>query len=454
MSTQWFSLRRRLLVLLLGGVSVCWLATLVWSYRDAHHEIDELFDAQLAQSAQTLLAQRERHKARKDDADDKDDIEELEHAAHRYQRELKFQIWHDDGTLVLRSPAAPTTPLTQVDGFSDVRDADGQWRLYSQWDKHGRHRVQVAENHAVRDELIGHIAWRILLPALFGLPLLGAWVWLATRRSLAPLDAVAAQISASAPEQLHAVVPTAAPEEIRPLVDALNDLFARVTRTLDNERRFTADAAHELRTPLAALAAQAQVAARARDDAERSHAIAQLSTGMVRASRLVDQLLTLARIDPERAAAPTASVRLDRLAEEVCADHGAQALAKNIALELDAMPLAVTGDDNLLRTLLRNLVDNAVRYTPAGGRVDVIVAESATGASLSVCDTGPGIPAEDRERVFERFSRLAGQETEGSGLGLSIVRRIAELHKAKVVLKTGVDGRGLAVEVRFPPQKP
>ncbi|CAG0958382.1 partial two-component system, OmpR family, sensor histidine kinase QseC, partial [Rhodocyclaceae bacterium] len=271
--TAWFSLHRRLLALLLGGVSVCWLATLVWSYADAHHEIDELFDAQLAQAAQALLAQSGRHRAH--DNDRHDDVEELEHSAHRYQRALKFQVWHDDGVLVLRSPNAPTTPLAQVDGYSETRGADGHWRFYSQWDQHRRHRVQVAENHEVRDELVGHIAWRLLVPALFGLPLLGVWVWFATRRALAPLDAAAAEIGARAPERLQPVAPESAPEEIRPLLEALNDLFRRVEQTIEGERRFTADAAHELRTPLAAIAAQARVAARARDEAERAHALGQ-----------------------------------------------------------------------------------------------------------------------------------------------------------------------------------
>jgi len=439
--TKWFSLRRRLLALLLGGVSVCWLATLALSYVDAHHEIDELFDAQLVQVGQTLLALA---------AEADDDIAEEGHIEHKYQKRLHFQVWDRHGTLLLRSPRAPTTPLAEVDGFSEGPGADGRgrWRYYSQWNDKRKLRVQVGENHHVRDELIGHIAWRLLLPALFGLPLLGAWIWLATRQGLAPLRTVAGQIAGREPTRLHPVVPASAPEEIRPLVEAINGLFGRVEQTLAAERRFTADAAHELRTPLAALAAQAQVAARARDEAERQHALEQLGVGTTRAARLVDQLLTLARVDPEQAERPTAPVALDRLAEEVCADHGAQALAKDIALELDAVPATVTGDVGLLRILLRNLVDNAIRYTPAGGRVAVAVAADA-GVRLSVADSGPGVPESERERVFERFSRLAGQEIEGSGLGLSIVRRIAELHGAQVGLGTAAGGGGLLVEVSF-----
>ncbi len=352
-TTRWFSLRRRLLMLLLGGLTVCWLGTVVWSYFYVHHEMDEMF-----------VSEREE---------------------------------------------------------------------------------QVEESKDERQEFINRVVWRLIAPALVGLPLLGAWVWLATRRGLAPLDAVAEQIAARAPDRLHPVTPSTAPKEIRPLIEAINNLFGRVEKTLESERQFTADAAHELRTPLAALAAQAQVILRARDDAERSHATAQMITSSRRAGRLVDQLLTLARLDPENIV-PAAAVRLDSLAEEVCADHGAQALEKEVVLELEAVPTTVAGRADMLRILLRNLVDNAIRYSPMGGCVTVAVAPSL----LTVTDTGPGIPPAERERVFDRFRRLAGQDTEGSGLGLSIVARIAERHGATTRLAAGDNGSGLQVIVEFP----
>lgn len=441
MNTRWFSLRRRLLLLLLGGVSACWVATLVWSYADAHHEIDELFDAQLAQTAQALLAISRRHGER--------EVEDLEGRQHRYQRKIAFQIWHDDGQLILRSPNAPAAPLTRQEGFSEVDDADGHWRFYTQWDDGHRHQVQVAERHDVRDELIGHIALRLLMPALLGLPLLGAWVWLATRRGLAPLDAVARQIAAREPDRLHPLKPATAPAEIRPLVEAVNALFERVDEALEAERRFTADAAHELRTPLAALAAQAQVAWRARDEAERRHALELLEAGTARASRLVDQLLTLARLDPEQSRIHEGRVALDRLAQEVCAAAGSLAVERQTNMELDAEPVTVAGNGDMLRILLRNLVDNALRYTPGGGNIQVRVHAAQGGARLDVSDNGPGIPQAERDAVFLRFHRLAGQETEGSGLGLSIVARIAELHGARVSLDEGAAG-GLRVRVEFP----
>lgn len=442
MTTAWFSLRKRLLVMLLGGLSACWVAMLVFSYVDAHHEIDELFDAQLAQAGQALLALATHGEG--------DDIAEAEAAGHKYQRRVRFQLWRADGQLVLRSHNAPSRPLTEVEGFSETNDDDGHWRHFSQWNNERTLQVQVSENHHVRDELIGHIAWRLLSPALVGLPLLGLWVWLATRQGLAALDGVAVQIGSRAPQQLQPVVPAAAPEEIRPLVEALNDLFRRVEEALESERRFTADAAHELRTPLAALQAQLQVALRARDEGEKNHSLQELQEGLARASHLVDQMLQLARLDPERGLPEVRPVHLGELAESVCAELGSAIMAKELDFDLEADPATrVAGQADWLRVLIRNLVDNAVRYTPAGGRVRVEVLSGPGGATLCVADSGPGIPAAERERVMNRFHRLHQGEVQGSGLGLSIAQRVAELHGARLVLATAPGG-GLLATVDFP----
>lgn len=442
MATAWFSLRRRLLFLLLGGLSACWVGMLVLSYMDAHHEIDELFDAQLAQAAQTLLALAGEV--------ENEHLEDEDFAGHKYQRRLRYQIWTADGRLVLRSLNAPRTTLTTVEGFSETSDDDGHWRHYSQWNGERSLQVQVSENHHVRDELIGHIAWRLLFPALIGLPLLGFWVWLATRQGLAALDGVAAQIEARAPQQLQPVVPTAAPEEIRPLVKALNDLFRRVEDALEAERRFTADAAHELRTPLAALQAQLQVALRARDGEEQARSLHNLQDGLSRASHLVDQMLQLARLDPERGLPDALPVNIGELAEAVCAELGPAILARELDFELTAEPrVRVVGQADWLRVLIRNLLDNAVRYTPNGGSVLVEVALEAGRPLLRVSDSGPGIPPAERERVFDRFHRLHQGEIQGSGLGLSIARRVAELHGATLALGSSRAG-GLAVTVVFP----
>jgi two-component system sensor histidine kinase QseC len=444
MSTTWFALRRRLLGRLLGGVSICWLAMMVWSYFDTRQEIDELLDGQLIVEAHTLLA------IAAHEADEMTPFSD-EYDYHDYEnlKNFRFQIWGDDGRLLMASPEAPSLPMAEADGFSTVTDAGsgGQsWRYYVQWDKSRTVRVIAGQSEHVRQELISKALWQQLLPALLGLPIIGIWLWLTIRQGLRPLDQVAEQIATRRPEHLEALEPLTAPEEIRPLVESLNKLFKRVEQAIEAEKRFTADAAHELRTPLAGLAAQAQVALRARDADERRHAIDQLITSSRRSTRLVDQLLTLARLDPN-GPVPAGHVELDWLAGQVCAINGPLAVESGVALELEAVPAVVAGDPDLLRILLRNLVDNAIRYTPPGGRVTVAVRDR----TLSVTDTGPGIPAAERERVFDRFHRLAGQDKEGSGLGLSIVARIADLHRARIILADGDDGTtGLKIEVEFP----
>lgn len=442
MTTTWFSLRRRLLGLLLGGVAAAWLVTMVFSYVDAHHEVDELFDAQLAQAAQTLLALASH--------DEGEGVEDLGEAAHKYQRRLRFQIWQADGKLLMRSNNAPESPLTQAGGFSETHGEEGHWRHFSQWNDERSLQVQVSENHHIRDDLIGHIAWRLIFPALFGLPLIGLWVWLATRHGLSSLDGVARQIASRDPQQLQAIHPASAPAEIRPLVEALNGLFQRVEKTIDAERRFTADAAHELRTPLAALQAQLQVALRARDGEEHDRSLQQLQSGLSRAARLVDQMLQLARLDPESGLPHPQPVDLTALGEAVCADLGAQIIARNIDFSFESPgPAIVSGQAEWLRVLIRNLVDNAVRYTPEGGTVTVRIERQNGRLTLAVSDSGPGIPPAQRSAVLQRFHRLDQGGQPGSGLGLAIVARIAELHAAQLYLGTSPMTKGLDIRVQF-----
>lgn len=428
--------------MLLGGLSACWVVMLVFSYADAHHEIDELFDAQLAQAAQTLLTLAGHEHG--------EHLREDTAAGHKYQRRLRYQIWNREGRLVLRSQNAPETNLTTIEGFSETQGEDGHWRHYSQWNGDRSLQVQVSENHHGRDELIGHIAWRLLVPALVGLPLLGLWVWLAIRRGLATLDGVAAQIGARAPEQLQPVTPEAAPAEIRPLLLAINDLFRRVEDALEAERRFTADAAHELRTPLAALQAQLQVALRARDEEERQRSFVKLQEGLTRAAHLVDQMLHLARLDPEHGLPDAQAADLGKIAESVCAELGTAILDQRLDFDLTAAPgVCVFGQADWLRVLVRNLVDNALRYTPAGGTVRVAVGRAGGAPWLRVEDSGPGIPPAERSRVTDRFHRLHHGDLPGSGLGLSIVLRVAELHGARLILGDSALG-GLAARVEFP----
>jgi signal transduction histidine kinase len=279
-------------------------------------------------------------------------------------------------------------------------------------------------------------------------------IWFAVGHALVPLRRLTAQVKARRVDALDPLGDSDLPEEVQPLVGALNDLLARLTVALERERAFMADAAHELRTPLTALHLQMGMLARAGDEAERTAAMQTLSQGVQRAIRLVEQMLSLARQEP-RAPAAHVPVRLDDLAREIVAELVPLADAAQVDLGVStAQPVTVPGDVESLRTLIRNLVDNAVRYTGAGGRVDVGVGvgaqEDPGAARLTVSDDGPGISAQDRSRVFDRFYRRTGTRPPGSGLGLAIVKAIADAHGATVTLADAAPGKGLSVTVRFP----
>ena len=453
-----YSIRRRLLLTLLSITIVIWSVTAVTSYLDARHEIGELFDAQLAQAARTLLTVAGH------------ELEELSGSpldtahihfsadnpllteGHKYEHKLAYQLWKQpENTLLLRSLSAPDSHLSNTaSGYSEMVIGGDKWRIYSLTDPLSGFQVQVGEAIAIREELTDHIALRIGSPIVFALPLLTLLIYFGIGRSLLPLQRLAQAVVRRAPSNLESIDARNAPSEIHPLVTALNSLFERLGRAFDSERRFTADAAHELRTPLAALKIQAQVARRSKDTAEREAAIDKMLEGVDRASRLVEQLLTLARVDPETGMGQGETVDLQRLAEEIIGDHEAQARSKGIALQLNAPgALHIIGHRDSLGILLRNLLDNAIRYTPDGGEIEVSLTAEAGAVALRIADSGPGIPPAERERIFGRFIRLAGQESNGSGLGLSIVRRITELHRAELHLSESALG-GLEVCIHFP----
>jgi two-component system OmpR family sensor kinase len=281
------------------------------------------------------------------------------------------------------------------------------------------------------------------------------FIWFAVGHSLEPFKRLTALVQVRKVTALDPLPAGNLPGEVRPLVGALNDLLGRLAAALERERGFMADAAHELRTPLTALHLQMGTLARATNEAERADAMEKLSAGVQRAIRLVEQLLSLARQEP-RSDVVRKRLKLDDLAREVVAEMVPLADARKIDLGISAsQPAYVLGDSDALHTLVRNLVDNAVRYTPIGGTVDVSVQDSDEpgtiyGAVLRVVDTGPGIPADERQRVFDRFYRPPGTSPPGSGLGMAIVKAIADAHGATVALNSGPNTQGLAVTVSFP----
>jgi two-component system sensor histidine kinase QseC len=438
-----YSLKRRLVAGLLAVVVVVWLATAAYSYIDARHEINELLDAHLAQSASLIVAQV---------GHDLEEID-LDHAPRtdKRSRRVAFQVWERGTLLRLHSADAPQYRLSpREQGYSNATIEGRGWRVFSTWDAEHKYLVQIAERDEARREIATGIATNLLLPLLAALPILALFVWPTIGRGLKPLQRLGMEVEQRKADNLSAIAPEGAPREVAPLIRSLNALFERVQRLVENERRFTADAAHELRTPIAALRTQAQVAKGAADDVVRQHALDGLIEGCDRATRLVDQLLTLARLEPD-AARSRGTCDLVGLAREVIAELTPFALARNVEIELhDSEPLFVEGHRDLLSVLLRNLVDNAVRYSPPGGAVRVDVEQTDDAAGIAVMDEGPGIAPDERARLGQRFFRVLGSGQSGSGLGLSIVRRIAEIHGARLRFHDGNHGKGLRVAVEFP----
>jgi two-component system sensor histidine kinase QseC len=438
------SLRLRLLLLLSLALGLAWAVAAWFTHAEARHQIDALFDAQLAQSAQVLLGttRHELHE-RSERGDDETP------ALHEYEQKLAFQIW-DENTLLMKSSAAPDIALgITTSGYSETMISGNPWRVLTRWD--GRHEfmIQVAEPLAERESLARHIALKMLLPSLLILPVLALLIWFAVGAGLKPLQRLKQEVRQRTADRLEPVGTGGVPDEVLPLTTALNELFSRLQHAFDSERRFTADAAHELRTPLAALKTQAQVALRATEENERRTALENVLRGVDRATHLLEQLLTLARVDPEAAASGHEPVELRSLAASALADFASLAHDRHIELALEeGLASIINGNPAQLTVLLRNLLDNAVRYTPAGGSVSVALRDE-NGIVLEVRDSGPGIPADERNRVLERFYRVPGSGAEGSGLGLSIATRIVELHGARLILENGPAGTGLVVRVIF-----
>lgn len=445
------SLQGRLLALVLATVSVVWLAASALSWWEARHELDELLDGHLAQAASLLVVQRAGHGSHEDDDDD----ERVEAPMlHRYGPKAAFQIWHE-GRLSLRSSNTPAEPMAQTrSGFETVTMNGERWRVFATRGAKRDIQVYVGEQLESRDSILQGMLRGLLGPMLIALPLMALLLWWAVRRGLVPLHRIGLAIAQREPRALQPIAADAAgenmPSELAPLVDALNGLFERIATMLDSERRFTADAAHELRTPIAAIRAQAQVAQGAGGDEQgRQRALAATLAACDRATRLVEQLLTLARLESS-ADGPGDAVDLSHVAREVLAELAPAALSRGQSIELEAdVAVPVRGSATLLSVLVRNLADNALRYSPDGARVVVTVGLSQGRPLLTVDDSGRGLSDEQQQRLGERFFRVLGTAATGSGLGWSIVRRIAAVHRAEVTTGRSAALGGLSVRVVF-----
>ena len=460
------SIRRFLLWSLLGVVVAGAGGSAAWTYLNAAHEVEELFDAELAQSARVLAGLTDRRLLR-------DGGEELAAAwrrsgfvrgagdgaepgplGHPYETKLSFRVREPDGRTLFRTPGAPERHgATPHAGFDWIDDGTFRWRVFSLEDEEDGLWMEVGQREDVRDELTREIAVDLFLQSLLPVVLLLVLVPAIVAAGFAPVRRIAREIDERAPSNLHPVDTGRVPDEVRSLVDALNRMFNRLASAFEAERRFTADAAHELRTPIAGMLVHAENARRARTESGRAASLDKVAEGIRRMQRLVEQLLTLSRLDPDAGLGEWQSVDLGAIAAEEMAQVSERRRRADVTLELSRRPGAVvTGNPTMLGVLVRNLLDNALKHTPAGGEVRVSVVQGPGEVAIEVADTGPGIPAELRGRVLERFYRGPDAAAEGSGLGLSIVRRIADIHGAALELADG--GPGLVVTVRFPGPDP
>ncbi|RPI41311.1 MAG: two-component sensor histidine kinase [Betaproteobacteria bacterium] len=432
------SLRTRLLWFLLAAIVATAAAQAVIAYRTALAEADDIFDYHMQQMALSLRAGMPVTGS----------AFRTEEIPHEEGFDFIVQIWTAEGNHVFQS-ARRILPDRAVLGFSMVPVGGTTFRIYSM--QSGAGVIQVAQDVAVRKQMASTLAWRTVAPIVVMAPVLMLVAWWVVSSSLAPVARVRRQVAEHQVDDVREVSEVGLPEEIRPLVRELNLLFQRVRQAFEAQKSFVADAAHELRSPLAALRLQVQGLQRASDDAAREVAIGRLSAGIDRATRLVEQLLLLARHQAGAASGLRPEpVDLSEIARKGIADLAPLARERNIDLGMaHADSGRVSGHAEALRIMVRNLVDNAVKYSPQGGSVDVDVRRVDAGLQLSVEDSGPGIPEADRGRVFDRFHRVPGTTAPGSGLGLAIVKSIADLHGARIALGASERLGGLRVSVTF-----
>ncbi|MDB5913977.1 MAG: two-component sensor histidine kinase [Ramlibacter sp.] len=430
-SGSW-SLRRRLLSLVLVAIGVVTGLQAATAYRMALREADRMFDYHLVEVARSVNGG-------------------VPFAPGQEASEYSVQVWGPDGTELFRSRGM-RMPAQAVLGFSDSRVNGVRLRIYTL--QTPVHTIQIAQDLDAREARARALAFSAITPVLLLAPLLMLAVGWVINGSLAPLRRIRRQVAARAARDLSPLTADGVPDEVRPLVGELNALFGRLNDTLEAQQHFVADAAHELRSPLTALKLQLQAAERARDEPARQAAVSQLSEGIERAIGLVEQLLALARQEGAGQGAGEA-VDLEELARQEVSELLPTALAKQIDLGLaersSAETIEVVAAREPLHLILRNLLDNAIKYTTAGGRVDIAIGRDGDVAWLAVEDSGPGIPEAERERVFDRFYRLPGTEAPGSGLGLAIVKTVADRLGAQVTLGPAPQLGGLRVEVRFAP---
>jgi two-component system, OmpR family, sensor kinase len=431
------SLRIRLILLLGAAIVAAAAVQFTASFRAAMQEANKLFDYHMQLMALALQD---------------GGFEQTEWPSSQDADESSFdfvmQIWADDGPRIYQSRTYRFLPKQGVLGYSTVTLANGDWRVYVV--QTPLRTIQVAQKMSTRRDraisLALHSVWPVMPVSL----LLLVVVWWVVTSALSPLNRIGRDLAHRSVDSLAPVFDKGIPQEVSLLVAELNSLLARMAHALQSQQRFVADAAHELRSPMTALKLQAQTLARSKDETARTQAIGRLLGGVDRASRLVEQLLALAREEPLSQEEEPSAMSLTTSVRQAVADVAPLALSRHIELRYGALVQGdILGDADSLRVMIHNLLDNAIRYTPENGLVQIDLVTIGSTVALTIHDSGTGIPYQNRTRVFDRFYRVPGTSPSGSGLGLAIVKAISDRHGATLELNDAVIG-GLAVTVIFP----
>lgn len=459
------SIRTFLLINLLLSVTLITSLAIIGNLFLAHKDIQTQLDAQLIRTSYRLNAffsvdfSTEKFNRIQDVLNgtlSKSDHEQVDKTSDTATIEARhsqeFQVWNKDGALVLHSPGAPSIPLSNGnDGFSVLWLGGHAWRVNTTNNPDSQLTIMVAQRANYRQHLENQLTQDTIIIMLITYPFLGFLIWIIVGRGLDTLKRIAKEVKQRAPTHLKPMDLESIPTEIEPLIVELNSLFTRLSAAFERNKRFTADAAHELKTPLAALSTQTQVALRANTPEDRKAALLKVLASVNRSTHMVQQLLTLSRMDPEASVQNPQPIVLGKLTSEVAALLAPEAIAKNVDLELlnPDSKATILGNATYLSILIRNLIDNAIRYNTDNGYVKVGIQETTQHVTLTISDNGPGISEELRERIFERFYRVIGNKMTGSGLGLSIVAQIAKLHHADIDLVTPHNGQGIEFRIRF-----
>jgi len=433
----------------------------VIGYKNLRHESLELFDAQLARSAQLILGMVQldhninhlnsidllingfEQQLELNESDDKEGLQ--------YQTSLGFQLWDSAGNLILKSPNVPIAPITKNrEGYSYRHFNHADWRVFSLTSENKKFRCIVSERLDIRNYLIREISTDFILVFIFLIPALLITLWFSINQGLLPLHRLAQQIQRRGAEKLDAVSDKNTPSEIKTITLALNRLFSRLKDALAREKRITSDAAHELRTPLAAVRLHAELAQTATSKQDRIDSINHVILGIDRTTHLVDQILALARLEPDSLNTRFDSLDLTRRVQQEMSLLQPMAHQKGIQMKLNgSLSCNILADNTALGLLFRNLLSNAIIYTPDGGRVDVSILTRQQKACIIIEDSGPGIPAAERELVLQRFYRMQNHDKPGCGIGLSIVMRVIELLDGEIKFEDSHYPTGLKVTVCF-----